>query len=52
MRKAPDPNRAGNAGLSAEAFLNRPSLGTAGFENNFIVTESGAELLDKNSMLY
>jgi Xaa-Pro aminopeptidase len=38
--------------LAAEAFLNRPGLGTSGFENNFIVTETGAELLDKSPMLY
>lgn len=38
--------------LAAEAFLERPDVGTAGFENNFIVTEQGAELLDKTPMLY
>ena len=38
--------------LAAEAFLGRPGVGTAGFENNFIVTASGAELLDRNPMLY
>jgi Xaa-Pro aminopeptidase len=38
--------------LAAEAFLNRPGVGTAGFENNFIVTATGAEVLDKAPMLY
>ncbi len=38
--------------LAAEAFLSRPGVGTAGIENNFIVTASGAELLDRNPMLY
>ncbi len=38
--------------LAAEAFLSRPGVGTAGFENNLIVTESGVELLDKSPMLY
>jgi Xaa-Pro aminopeptidase len=38
--------------LAAEAFLSRPGVGTAGFENNFIVTDTGAELLDTSPMLY
>lgn len=38
--------------LTAEAFLTRPGVGTAGFENNFIVTETGTELLDKTPMLF
>jgi Xaa-Pro dipeptidase len=38
--------------LASEAFLSRPGLGTAGAENNFIVTETGVELLDKSPMLY
>jgi len=38
--------------LTAEAFLSRHGIGNAGFENNFIVTESGTELLDKAPMLY
>lgn len=38
--------------LAAEAFLSRPGVGTAGVENNFIVTETGAELLDKSPMIY
>jgi Xaa-Pro dipeptidase len=38
--------------LTTEAFLSRPGVGDAGFENNFIVTETGAELLDKSPMLY
>jgi Xaa-Pro dipeptidase len=38
--------------LTAEAFLTRPGVGAVGFENNFIVTESGTELLDKTPMLF
>jgi Xaa-Pro dipeptidase len=38
--------------LTAEAFQNRPGVGTVGFENNFIVTDTGAELLDKTPMLF
>ena len=38
--------------LAAEAFIRRPGIGSAGFENNFIVTDTGAELLDKSPMLY
>lgn len=38
--------------LAAEAFVRRPGVGSAGFENNFIVTGSGAEVLDKTPMLF
>ena len=38
--------------LTTEAFLSRPGVGNAGFENNFIVTETGAELLDKSPLIY
>ena len=38
--------------LTSEAFLSRPGVGNAGVENNFIVTETGVELLDKSPMLY
>lgn len=38
--------------LAAEAFLTRPGVGSVGFENNFIVTATGAEVLDKTPMLY
>lgn len=38
--------------LTAEAFLTRPGVGTAGFENNFIVTATGSERLDKTPMLF
>ena len=38
--------------LASEAFLSRPGVGTAGVENNFIVTEAGVERLDKSPMLY
>lgn len=38
--------------LTTEAFLTRPGVGSAGFENNFIVTATGTELLDTSPMLY
>jgi Xaa-Pro dipeptidase len=38
--------------LASEAFLERPGVGTAAFENNFIVTEKGAEILDRTPMLF
>ncbi|MEP6547145.1 MAG: M24 family metallopeptidase [Gammaproteobacteria bacterium] len=38
--------------LAAEAFLRRPGLGSVGFENNFVVTDTGAEVLDKTPMLF
>ena len=38
--------------LTAEAFQTRPGVGAVGFENNFIVTDTGAELLDKTPMLF
>jgi len=38
--------------LTAEAFQRRPGVGAVGFENNFIVTDTGAELLDKTPMRF
>lgn len=38
--------------LTAEAFQRRPGVGAVGFENNFIVTDNGAELLDKTPMRF
>jgi Xaa-Pro dipeptidase len=38
--------------MAAEIFLTHPGVGTAGFERNIIVTESGPELLDRTSMLF
>lgn len=38
--------------LTAEAFQSRPGVGALGFEKNFIVTATGAELLDKTPMLF
>jgi Xaa-Pro dipeptidase len=38
--------------LAAEAFQSRPGVGAVGFENNFIVTDTGAEVLDKTPMLF
>ena len=38
--------------LAAEAFLSHTGVGTAGFEQNFIVTDTGAEVLDKTRMLF
>ena len=37
---------------SSEAFLARPGVGAAGFEQNFIVLESGIELLTQTPMLW
>jgi hypothetical protein len=34
------------------AFQRRPGVGAVGFENNFIVTDTGAEVLDKTPMLF
>lgn len=38
--------------LAAEAFQRRPGVGAVGFENNFIVTDTGAEVLDRTPMLF
>jgi Xaa-Pro aminopeptidase len=38
--------------MAAEIFLTHPGVGTAGFEQNLIVTESGPELLDRTPMLF
>jgi Xaa-Pro aminopeptidase len=38
--------------LTAEAFLTQPGVGTAGFENNFIVTDAGTQVLDTTPMLF
>jgi Xaa-Pro aminopeptidase len=38
--------------MAAEIFLTHPGVGTAGFEQNFIVTESGAELLTRTPMIF
>jgi Xaa-Pro dipeptidase len=38
--------------MAAEIFLTHPGVGTAGFEQNVIVTESGAEPLDRTPMLF
>jgi Xaa-Pro dipeptidase len=38
--------------LAAEAFKRRPGVGCVGFENNFIVTDTGAEVLDKTPMRF
>jgi Xaa-Pro aminopeptidase len=38
--------------LALEAFLKHTGLSTTGFECNFIVTETGAEVLDKTPMLF
>jgi Xaa-Pro aminopeptidase len=38
--------------LAAEAFQRRPGVGAIGFENNFIVTDTGAEVLDKTPMRF
>lgn len=38
--------------MAAEIFLTHPGVGTAGFEQNLIVTASGPELLDRTPMLF
>jgi Xaa-Pro dipeptidase len=38
--------------MAAELFLTHPGVGTAGFEQNLIVTERGPELLDRTPMLF
>jgi hypothetical protein len=38
--------------MGAEIFLTHPGVGTAGFEKNLIVTEDGAEPLDRTPMLF
>lgn len=38
--------------MAAEIFLTHPGVGTAGFEQNVIVTADGAELLTKTPMLF
>jgi len=38
--------------MAAEIFLRHPGIGTAGFEKNLIVTESGPEPLDRTPMLF
>jgi Xaa-Pro dipeptidase len=50
-RKLQGPLKPGMV-LAAEAFVRRAGVGSAGFENNFIVTDSGAEVLDRTPMLY
>jgi Xaa-Pro aminopeptidase len=37
---------------STETFLALPGVGGAGFEQNFIVTEGGTELITKTPMLW
>jgi methionine aminopeptidase len=38
--------------MASEVFLTHPGVGTAGFEQNLIVTEKGPELLDRTPMLF
>ena len=45
-----EPLQAGMV-MAAEIFLTHPGVGTAGFEQNLIVTEQGPELLTKTPML-
>jgi Xaa-Pro dipeptidase len=46
-----EPLQAGMV-MAAEIFLTHPGAGTAAFEQNFIVTETGAELLTKTPMFF
>jgi Xaa-Pro aminopeptidase len=41
-----------NMVVSTEAFLNLPGVGNAGFEQNFIVTRNGTELLTTTPMIW
>jgi Xaa-Pro aminopeptidase len=41
-----------NMVTSTEAFLNLPGVGNAGFEQNFIVTKEGTELLTTTPMIW
>jgi Xaa-Pro aminopeptidase len=45
-----EPLQAGMV-MSAEIFLTHPGVGTAGFEQNLIVTEQGPEVLTKTPMI-
>jgi len=38
--------------MAAEIFLTHPGVGTAGFEQNLIVTDAGPELLTRTPMLF
>jgi Xaa-Pro aminopeptidase len=38
--------------MAAEIFLTHPGIGTAGFEQNLIVTDDGPELLTRTPMLF
>jgi Xaa-Pro aminopeptidase len=38
--------------MAAEIFLTHPGVGTAGFEQNLIVTDGGPELLTRTPMLF
>jgi len=38
--------------MAAEIFVTHPGVGAAGFEQNFIVTETGGELLSRTPMIF
>jgi Xaa-Pro aminopeptidase len=38
--------------MASEIFLTHPGVGTAGFEQNLIVTDAGPELLTRTPMLF
>ena len=38
--------------MAAEIFLTHPGVGTAGYEQNVIITAHGAELLTRTPMLF
>jgi hypothetical protein len=38
--------------MAAEIFLTHQGVGTAGFEQNLIVTDAGPELLTRTPMLF
>lgn len=49
--KLDEPLRPGMV-VAAEAFLTHEGVGTAGFEQNLIVTDTGSELLTRTPMLF
>jgi Xaa-Pro aminopeptidase len=51
LKTLDEPIRPGMV-LALEAFLRHTGLSRAGFESNFIVTETGAEVLDKTPNLF
>jgi Xaa-Pro dipeptidase len=51
VQKYDEPLRAGMV-LGVEAFMTQKGVGTAGFEQNVIVTDTGSELLTRTPMIF